>query len=489
MPAGRRESLPADLTIGYLVADTVLALFVTNKILYLQNLKNKIENLKMKYYLIYLTALLFFFTSCSENKNTIYQADLIIKGGIIIDLSKNGLSKYDVQNKAILIKADTIYGIVDASEISKDQKNVIDASGKYIIPGLTDGFAVINNQNYANAFLYMGITDVIGVESVRRGEFYHDANPSPNIHMLQEVGEAPISDREVVQTIENHAKNGVEILLIMYGLDPDQVELAYNEAKKHGMGTVGELGYTSYKEGMDIGLDAFVHTTRYSLDVAPDSLAKKVAAQPFSNDLGSPKWRYYKLLTNLDSTNTSLLEHAKKLGNSNSYLQPTFALLYLDMSFSKNPWKEKVSQIIDINDINRPADKITGKHNYPAEELEAYQKLGKQELMIEKIYYKNGAKYLSGSATDVWGSMPGISLHQELEVLHRIGLTNREVLATSTSNFNEAFGLKFGKIKKGFKANILILDENPVTDLNNLKENKRLILNGKEINLEELLQL
>jgi len=84
--------------------------------------------------------------------------------------------------------------------------------------------------------------------------------------------------------------------------------------------------------------------------------------------------------------------------------------------------------------------------------------------------------------------MPGISLHQELEVLHRIGLSNREVLATSTTNFNDAYGLKFGKIKKGFKANILILDKNPVENLNHLKENKRLLLNGKEIDLKELLQ-
>ena len=443
----------------------------------------------MKYYSIYLTALLFFFISCSENKTTNYQADLIIKGGIILDLSNNGLSNKDLKNKAILIKGDTIFDIVDVQTLSNKQENIIDAAGKFIIPGLTDGFTVINNQNYANAFLYMGITDIIGVESERRGEFYHNANPSPNIHMLREVGEEPIADSQVIQTIEDHAKNKVEILLIMYGLNPSQVKLAHQEAKKYGMGTIGELGFTSYKEGMDIGIDAFVHTTRYSLDVAPDSLAKKVAAQPFSNDLGSPKWRYYKLLTELDSSNTNLIKHAKNLGASNSFIQPTFALLYLEMPFSKNPWKEKVAQIIDINDINRPADKITGKHNYPKEELEAYQKLGKQELLIEKLYYKNGAKYLSGSATDVWGSMPGISLHQELEVLNRIGLSNREVLASSTTNFNDAYGLKFGKIKKGFKANILILDKNPVEDLEYLKENKQLILNGKEIDLEKLIQI
>ncbi len=442
----------------------------------------------MKHYLIYFIFSALLLMSCSENKKTIYDVDVIIKGGTILDLSKNGLSTNDLQNKAILIKADTIFDIVDIATISTDQKNVIEATGKFIIPGLTDGFTVINNQNYANAFLYMGITDVVGVESSRRGVFYHDSNPSPNVHMLREVGEAPISDNEVVETIEKHAKNGAEVLLIMYGLNPSQVKLAQTEAKKYGMGTIGELGYTSYEKGMELGIDAFVHTTRYSLDVAPDTLAKKVAAQPFSNDLGSPKWRYYKLLTNLDSTNTALLNHAKNLGNSNSYLQPTFALLYLDMPFSKNPWKEKVAQIIDIKDVNRPADTLTGKHNYPPEELKAYQKLGKQELMIEKIYYSNGAKYLSGSATDVWGSMPGISLHQELEVLHRIGLSNREVIATSTSNFNEAYGFKFGKIKKGFKANILILDKNPIDDIINLKGSKRLILNGKEIDLEELLK-
>jgi amidohydrolase family protein len=442
----------------------------------------------MKIIKIHLILLLFILINCTSNKTKIYPVDLVIKGGTILDLSQQGNSKLDINSKALLIKADTIFGLVDASSISKDQKNVIDASGKFIIPGLTDGFAVINNQSYANAFLYMGITDVIGVESKRRGKFFHNASPSPNIHMLQDVGEIPISDKEVIQTIANHAKDGIEVLLIMYGLNPAQVKLAQKEAKKFGMGTIGELGFTSYKEGMDFGLDAFVHTTRYSLDVAPDSLAKKVAAQPFSNDLGSPKWQYYKLLTNLDSTNSALLNHAKNLGNSGTFLQPTFALLYLDMPFSKNPWKEKISQIIDIKDINRPADKISGKHNYPPEELEAYQKLGKQELMIERLYYKNGAKYLTGSATDVWGSMPGISLHQEMEVLNRIGLTNREVLAASTSNFNDAYGFKFGKIKQGFKANILILDKNPLISLNHLKDGKRLILNGKEINLDELMK-
>jgi len=417
-----------------------------------------------------------------------YKDALIIKGGTIIDVSKNGTIENDLTEKAIIIKSDTIFSIINSADLHENQPNIIDATGKFITPGLTDGFAVINNQSYANAFLYMGITDVIGVESVRRGDFYHHSNPSPNVHMLREVGEEKVTDKEIIATIDKHHKNGAEILLMMYQLTPNQVELAHNYAKKLGMGTIGELGLTSYKKGMDLGVDAFVHTTRYSLDVAPDSLAKKVAAQPFSNNLGSPKWRYYQLLTQLKDGDERLVKNAKNLGKSDSYIQPTFALLYLDMPFSKNPWEEKIAQIIDIKDINRPADKITGKHNYPPKELAAYQKLGFNELMIEKTYFKHGAKYLSGSATDVWGSMPGISLHQELDVLHRIGLSNRQVLAASTSNFNDAFGLSFGKIKVGFKANILILEKNPLDDIAHLKGEKTVILNGIKLDVQSFLK-
>lgn len=45
--------------------------------------------------------------------------------------------------------------------------------------------------------------------------------------------------------------------------------------------------------------ETIVHSTRYSLDAAPANLIQAVAEQPFSDDLNSPKWQYYKFLTNL----------------------------------------------------------------------------------------------------------------------------------------------------------------------------------------------
>jgi imidazolonepropionase-like amidohydrolase len=109
-------------------------------------------------------------------------------------------------------------------------------------------------------------------------------------------------------------------------------------------------------------------------------------------------------------------------------------------------------------------------------------------LKIEQSYRQAGACYLAGSATDVWGTMPGISLHVELKLLHKIGLSNRQVIAAATSNFARAFGWNHtGQMKPGCTADILILEKNPLEDLENLKQINRLFLRGREINRQKLL--
>jgi len=285
-----------------------------------------------------------------------------------------------------------------------------------------------------------------------------------------------------------HSK-GFKVLLLMYGLTPDQIALAVKKADELDMATIGELGYTSYKQGMDLGIDAFVHTTRYSLDVAPRDMAKAVADHPFSNDLNSAKWKYYKFLTGLKKDYEPLQQHARNLGNSHTFSLPTSSLSYLDLPDHENPWKEPIAAILNIEDINRPADPNTGYHSIDSIEQAAYTNLITNELTtLEPTYRKYGAKYLAGSGTDVWGTMPGISLHTELWILHhKIGLKNREVLAAATSNFAEAFGWKNGRIEKGFAANILILNKNPLEDLKNLKDIDRMFLNGSLIDRTALL--
>jgi len=414
---------------------------------------------------------------------------LLIEGATLINPS----SKTEViESSYVYIEGKIIISYGDLAEKPTNliAEETIIANGKFIMPGIIDGFATLNNQAYANAYLYKGITSIIEVDGYRRGPYFPDANPTPEIYRLEGVGEEPTTDEEIISKIDSIYNAGYRVLLMMYALTPSQTKKVYDYAKKKGMGTIGEMGMTTYKEGMDIGIDAFVHTTRYSLDVASREMANAVAHEPFSNDLNSPKWKYYAYLTQLEMEDSLLEAHAKNLATSNSYIMPTMSLSYLDLPDAKNPWLDPVAKILDPKDINRPADKITGKHSIDSTEQAAYTNLITTETrVIEPTYYKAGAKYLSGSATDVWGTMPGISLHTELMLLHtKAGLTIEEVLAATTSNFNEAFGWKIGKIQPGFDADLILLNKNPLEKLSNLISIEKIFIDGKELIPSELLK-
>lgn len=441
----------------------------------------------MKHKLLFLLLLIFLW-SCNSSEKTEYT---LIKGGTIIDMSDNGMSSNDISNGFILFSNNEIIktGIYTDELVLPKNTRVIDAEGKFIVPGLIDGFAVQNNQFYANAYLYSGVTTIIGVDGGRRGWFYPDAKPGPDFYMLESVGDEVKPDSAHLKDLRELHKEAYKIALLKYKLTPNQVKLLHNEAKKLGMGTIGELGYTSYAEGIKTGIDAFVHTTRYSLDVAPKKMRDAVANQPFSDDLNSPKWKYYQFLSQLDTSDKALIQHAMNLVSGNTYLMPTISLLYGDIPGHKNLWKEKVAAILNPNDINNPLNNKTGNHDYTKEQQDNYTSMALQELKIEYVYQNTGAKYLAGSGTDVWGTMPGISLHTELELLHRIGLDNRQTMAAASSNFSDAFGWKTGRIEPGYEVDILILDENPLSDLQNLKKIHVLINNGRVIDYDNLLKL
>jgi len=428
--------------------------------------------------------------SCTSEKQS--DSDLVfIKGGVLLNVQDKQGNYYDNIKSYVLFKKNEILdiGIYDEFTPIPENARVIDATGKYILPGLIDGFAVLNNQSYANAYLAKGVTTIIGVDGGRRGWFYPNANPGPDFYMLESVGDEAKSDSAQLADLRSLHKEGFKIALLKYQLRPNQVQLLQEEAKKLGMGIIGELGYTSYAQGIEIGLDAFVHTTRYSLDIAPEKIRNAVAEHPFSNDLNSPKWKYYQHLFSMDVPNPKLINHAKTLASGRTFIMPTLSLLYADLPEHKNPWSDPVAKILNPADINKPVDKLTGNHLYTPEEQANYTSMGLQELKIEHIYQHYGCKYLAGSATDVWGSMPGISLHTELELLHKIGLSNRDVLMAATVNFAEAFGWKTGKLKEGYEADILILDKNPLEDLENLNSIAYLFNNGEEVDLDKLMEI
>ena len=158
-------------------------------------------------------------------------SETALVGGTILDVSNHGLSSGDVQDAVVVLRGGEIVaaGPRKSVKIPTGARRV-DVSGKYIVPGLTDGFGALGRQSHANAYLSMGVTSIVGVEGKpRRPDLYLKANPSPRIYPLGIVGYSEkggevvqSTEAETLKEIEEAAQHGVKVLLIHYPITPER---------------------------------------------------------------------------------------------------------------------------------------------------------------------------------------------------------------------------------------------------------------------------
>ena len=87
---------------------------------------------------------------------------LVLTGGTVVDVTDWGHSARDLQDAVVIVRDGQHHrrGPGRTITIPKGAR-VIDCTGKFIIPGLVDGYAGMNSQGQANANLYMGVTTVV----------------------------------------------------------------------------------------------------------------------------------------------------------------------------------------------------------------------------------------------------------------------------------------------------------------------------------------
>ena len=87
---------------------------------------------------------------------------------------------------------------------------------------------------------------------------------------------------------------------------------------------------------------------------------------------------------------------------------------------------------------------------------------------------------MAGTDTPIGYLIPGRSLHIELEVMVENGFSNLEAIRAATLNPATFFGLenKVGRIKNGYKADLVILNSNPLENIRNTQDISMVIKNG-----------
>jgi imidazolonepropionase-like amidohydrolase len=91
-------------------------------------------------------------------------------------------------------------------------------------------------------------------------------------------------------------------------------------------------------------------------------------------------------------------------------------------------------------------------------------------MRMTKRLHDAGVKVLPGTDHPIAVMIPGASLHEELALLVRAGLTSAEALRAGTLNPAEYLGMtdSLGTVASGRAAELVLLDANPLEDIRNV---------------------
>ncbi len=432
-----------------------------------------------------------------------------ITGATLVDVSDRGRAAHDIRDAVVLIQDGRILAAGPAASTPVPAgATILARPGKFIIPGLVDGFTGLQNQAEANAQLYEGVTTIVGSGDDRRGRLDEHANPSPHVYALDSAGSTDdfsllrdqpawhdkladgdtpheLSPEETTQQLQATARRGTRAIWIGHNITPTNTAAIISQSRKLGMVTYGEFVATPYQAGIENGVDALLHMSRYELGLAPENLVTKLANAPEGKDANDA----YAAAISQPADSQAVRDYGKLLAQSGTALMPTFSLFYTSLPGHRNLWKEKAASIIDPHTLILNSDPDTGDMDGPADKELAFER-GTQVLWaINGTLMGANPLYLAASGASTLGALPGIALHVEMELLVRRGLTPREALAAATSNYSEKFGWhELGLVAPGRRADIVVLDADPAADIRNADRISDVVLGGVVLDREKLLK-
>ena len=423
-------------------------------------------------------------------------------------LSQNG--ERFISNQSVIVE-DGLIVAVDSTIDDEREMEVINGEGKFLIPGLIDSHVhLFKSPNDLLLYVANGVTEIremIGeedhlqwrkeIEQGRVGPDMYIASPRLGSFGMIEgwfmgwaQGFNTINNEEDAQSlIEEYASKGYDGVKVYSFLNKEAYEATSRIADSKGFDVIGHIPWS-------IEFDDFWKSNQKEishLEELMNAFRREFGSingqEDADNFLTLVDKRSREIVPNLIDNNISV---TTTLWLTESFVRQKFnldqvlnevELAYVNPGISE--WNERIPQGLGwLPEVNRY--KMMDASTLSTEELEKrrifWETYAEACKVILKNLHEGGVKLMAGTDANLPPTVPGFSLHDELLSLSKAGMSPSQALQAATSVPAEWLGSNTGRIAEGYKANLVLLDKNPLDDLNNTKTINTVIIGGRIFN-------
>jgi imidazolonepropionase-like amidohydrolase len=377
-----------------------------------------------------------------------------------------------VPHQDVFLKGEKIALIRNATtDVPKNCKHIINGSGKFLMPGLTD-MHVHLPSDHIEKFLALNLA--AGVTTIRsmRGKYSHidlkkkirtGAVIGPDLYIASPYfPNKSVSREHLPDTIRAYKAAGFDCVKVLDVPDSQYYEALMKAAKAENIPVVGHALFDSIPIERVIESDyaciEHLHGLYGAFVKDSNSLQALVRQMKEHRTYNCPTLDYYNVIF-MQVPMEELLARA--------------GLEYID-SATRNKW---AAEMRDEFKKYNSGDKDSLAKKHEKNRLNIQNRL----RLIKKLNDLGAPMIMSpAEANDDFG-VPGFCVWEEMKLFSRAGISNKDILKISTSNAAEFFHEEndWGSIKAGCKANMILLSKNPLESIDNIQSEKIVFLNGK----------
>jgi len=407
---------------------------------------------------------------------------------------------------AVVITGDRITGIGEtAMVVVPHGARVVDASGKFLIPGLWDMHVHPQGKEYLALFIANGVTgarvmwgsaeDHEWRKEIEAGELIGPrmviASPlvdGPKPYWRGSISVA--SEAQARQVVDKVKLDGADFVKVYQFLPRDLYFAIADESKKQGIPFAGHVPIdVSAVEASNAGQKSFEHLVGIlpACSTHADELLKGQQAD-LVEDLAAAKPKFWGTHGTqlrqmmLDSYSPGKAAALFAVLKSNGTWQvPTLTLLRM-FAYGDDPafLKDDRLKYVPVR-MRRSWDPATVDGKHTPGDFAYMKKEFQKDLEVVGAMQRAGVGILAGTDTANPFCFPGFSLHDELGLLVRAGLSPMQALQAATLNPARFLGKEkdLGTIEKGKLADLVLLDADPLVEIGNTKKIDAVVYGGR----------